>query len=117
MVHKKQIPLFDGSNYGLWKVRMEAFLIALGYEVWKSVNSNYTVPQNGISTQDDIRATEIDGKAKHALLSRLTNSELVKVVNLKIANAISKKLESVYEGDDKVKQAKIQNLKLTFETM
>lgn len=30
-------PLFDGSNYVLWRVRMEAYLMSLGFDVWQFV--------------------------------------------------------------------------------
>jgi len=107
MAHTKDTPLFDGPEYALWKVRMEAFLISLGYDIWKCIKSNYSVPKNGVNIEDEVKATKIDGKTKLALLSGHTNSELVKVVNLKTANEICKRLESVYEGDEKVKQAKM----------
>ena len=30
-------PLFDGTNYAFWKVRMKYFLQALGEQVWQAI--------------------------------------------------------------------------------
>ena len=30
-------PLFDGTNYTYWKVRIKVFLQALGKQVWQAV--------------------------------------------------------------------------------
>jgi hypothetical protein len=37
-------PLFNGGGYALWKIRMKNFLLALGFDIWKSVVDGYTAP-------------------------------------------------------------------------
>jgi len=37
------LPVFNGENYDLWKVRMENYLKAL--DVWEVVEEDYDVPQ------------------------------------------------------------------------
>lgn len=37
-------PLFDGSNYVFWKVRMQNYLISFGVNVWACVANGYSVP-------------------------------------------------------------------------
>lgn len=101
MVDKRDTPLFDRSDYGFWKTRMERFLVSLRFGVCKSVETRYTMPNGGPSTDDEIKAYENNGKARYALLSGLSNIELVKVMNLKSVRDIWKKLESIYEGDNK----------------
>jgi hypothetical protein len=39
-------PFFNGGGYALWKIRMKSFLLALGFDVWKSVVDGYTAPAN-----------------------------------------------------------------------
>jgi hypothetical protein len=39
-------PLFNGGGYALWKIRVKRFLLALGFDVWKSVVDGYTAPTN-----------------------------------------------------------------------
>ena len=35
-------PLFDGTNYAYWKVRMRAFLQSLDEKVWQAVEIGWT---------------------------------------------------------------------------
>ena len=35
-------PLFDGNNYDIWAVKMEAYLEAL--DVWEAIEEDYEVP-------------------------------------------------------------------------
>ena len=44
-------PAFDGNNFQYWKVRMAAFLQALGYEVWFMVEAGYTPPTKTTGTE------------------------------------------------------------------
>jgi hypothetical protein len=37
-------PLFDGTNFVFWKVRMRTYLMALGANVWDVVETGYTKP-------------------------------------------------------------------------
>ena len=37
-------PIFDGSNFIYWKVRITAYLQSLGTEVWDIVEAGYTFP-------------------------------------------------------------------------
>jgi hypothetical protein len=34
-------PLFDGTNFSFWKVRMRTYLMALGADVWDVVETGY----------------------------------------------------------------------------
>ena len=38
-------PLFDGTNYAYWKVRMRAFLQSLDEKVWQVVEIGWTKPK------------------------------------------------------------------------
>ena len=60
---------------------------------------------------------ENDSKVRNALFCGLSNSELVKVMNCKTAKEIWDKLKSVYEGDEKIKEAKLQTHQSQFEML
>jgi hypothetical protein len=37
-------PLFDGTNFSFWKIRMRTYLMALGADVWDVVETAYIKP-------------------------------------------------------------------------
>lgn len=46
------------------------------------------MPINGLSTNDEINSYEKNGKARYAFLSGLSNTKLVKAMNLETTNEI-----------------------------
>jgi hypothetical protein len=38
--------LFNGGGYSQWKIRMKRFMLALGFDVWKSIEYGYRTPTN-----------------------------------------------------------------------
>ncbi|KAJ8617599.1 hypothetical protein MRB53_013785 [Persea americana] len=91
-------PLFDGTNYSFWKLRMQAFIKSLGYDVWEAVRIGY----NASTTPTDAATKKLadnDSKVQNALYSGLVDSELVKVMTCKTAKEIWDKLQSIHEGD------------------
>lgn len=64
-VHSKT-PFFDGSNYGFWKIKMEAYLKALGYDVWLAVKNGYTPSEEDITNPVEKKKCENDTKAVNA---------------------------------------------------
>jgi hypothetical protein len=45
-------PLFDGTNFSFWKVRMRTYLMALGADVWDVVEIEYMKP-GVLASKDD----------------------------------------------------------------
>jgi hypothetical protein len=39
------VPLFNGSNFSHWSIRMRTFLQAHGFDIWKSILDGYTTPK------------------------------------------------------------------------
>jgi len=60
-------PLFDGTNYSFWKLKMNMCLSALGYEIWEAIKNGYTAPSTPITTTTDKKAYESNSKAKNAI--------------------------------------------------
>ncbi|XP_059067426.1 uncharacterized protein LOC131858256 [Cryptomeria japonica] len=110
-------PLFDGTDYAFWKVRMQTYLIFLGVDVWTVVFNGYIVPQSIPIDHDGKKEYENDTKAKHAILCGLSKDVFVKIMHCRSSKQVWDKLKNSYHGNDKVKQAKIQTLRAKFEGM
>lgn len=88
---------------------------SLGFDVWTSVKNGYIVPQVPPTDLDAKREYENNAKAKNAILSGLSDIDFVKVMHCTSAKETWDKLQKIYEGDVKVKEAKLQNLRAQFE--
>jgi hypothetical protein len=110
-------PRFDGHNYAFWNKRMKTFLQAQGFDVWKSVVDGYTTPTTPPTDKDGKKLSENNSKAKGTILSSLDDSIFVKVMHCNTAKDLWDKLQNIYEGDAKVKGAKLQTLRAKFEQL
>ena len=48
-------PLFDGTNYAYWKVRMRAFLQSLDKKVWQAVKIGWTKSKEALADWDEAK--------------------------------------------------------------
>ena len=80
-------PLFNGTNYAYWKVRMRAFLQSLDEKVWRVVEIGGTKPKEVPVDWDDakIKAANFNSKALNALFSAVTNEEFKKISSTETA--------------------------------
>jgi hypothetical protein len=109
-------PLFDGTNFSFWKVRMRTYLMALGVDVWDVVETGYIKPVV-LASKDDKLEFSFNAKGMNAILNGLAEAEFVKVMHLQTAKEMWDKLISSYEGNEKVKDAKLQTFRLKFEQL
>ena len=58
-------PLFDGTNYAYWKVRMRTFLQSLDEKVWQAVEIGQTKPTEAPADQDDAKIKAQTSTARH----------------------------------------------------
>jgi len=110
-------PIFDGSNFVYWKVRTTTYLQSLGTDVWEIVEGGYTFPSAIPTDTAGKKQYETNAKAVNTLLGSLSQSEFVKVMQLKSAKEIWDKIILSYEGDTQVKRAKLQTLRIQYETL
>ena len=96
-------PIFDGTNFVYWKVRVTAFLQSLGTEVWDIIDTGYTFPSAIPTDPAEKKQFETNAKAVNTLLGCLSQSQFVKVMQYKIAKEIWDKIVLSYEGDEQVK--------------
>jgi hypothetical protein len=109
-------PLFNGTNFAFWKVRMRTYIMALGADVWDVVETGYVKPVV-LANKDDKLEFSFNAKAMNAILSGLAEAEFVKVMHLETAKDMWDKLISSYEGNEKVKDAKLQTYRVQFEQL
>jgi hypothetical protein len=109
-------PLFDGTNFSFWKIKMRTYLMALGADVWDVVETGYTKPVV-LASKDDKLEFSFNAKGMNAILNGLVEAKFVKVMHLDTAKAMWDKLINIYEGNEKVKDAKLQTYRLKFEQL
>ena len=114
---KHGLPLFDGHNYAFWSIRMKLFLQTQGVYVWQAVLNEYSAPTNIPTDVVGKKIYESNSKAMYAILGGLAGSEFVKVMHYELAKELWAKLKNVYEGDTKVKNAKLQSYRSQFESL
>jgi hypothetical protein len=93
---------------------MRTYIIALGVDVWDVVETGYTKPVV-LASKDDKLEFSFNAKAMNAILSELAEAEFVKVMQLDSTKEMWDKLISSYEGNEKVKDAKLHTYRLKFE--
>jgi hypothetical protein len=78
-------PLFDGTNYTFWSIRMRTYIMALGFDIWQLFMTSYIAPKNTPIDVVGKKASENDAKSMNAILCLLSESEFVKVMHCKSA--------------------------------
>ena len=102
-------PLFNGTNYAYWKVRMRAFLQSLDEKVWQAVEIGWTKPKEASADWDEakIKAANFNSRALNALFSAVTNEEFKKISSTETAQEAWTILQTTYEGTKAVKDSKV----------
>eukprot|EP00253_Pinus_taeda_P025446 PITA_25446 len=85
--------------------------------VWDIIETGYTFPSATPTDSAEKKKYETNAKAVNALLGFLSQSEFVKVMQYKSAKEIWDKIVLSYEGDDQVKRAKLQTLRIQYENL
>src|SRR5579883_2879473 len=98
MDRDSRVPLFDGSDYAFWKIRMRAYLKAKGADVWAIVEATDFPSDNSVKKHHDA-----NNKAVDILLLSLSRSEFDQVCDLDVAHRIWSRLQSFHEGTNAVK--------------
>ena len=109
-----KVHLFDGTNFSFWKVRMRTYIMSLGVDVWDVVDTGYVNPVV-LASRDDKLEFSFNAKAMNSILSDLVEAEFLKEMHLESAQEMWDKLANSYEGNEKVKDAKLQTYRLKIE--
>jgi len=95
---------------------MKTYIQSLGADVWETMEEEYQKHQAMITKYRKIKFT-CNSKAMNVVLTSLPESELVKVTDCTIAKEIWDKMSNCYEGDNNVKQGKLQGFRMKFEPL
>ena len=79
------------------------------------MEEGYTYPSAIPTDTAERKQYELNAKAVTVLLGSLSQTEFVKVMQLKLAKEIWDKIILSYEGDEQVKRAKLQTLRIRYE--
>ena len=90
--------------------------MSLGVDVWYVVETGYVKPVV-LASRDDKLEFSFNANAMNAIMSGLAEAEFVKVMHLESMKQMWDKLVSSYEGNEKVKDAKLQTYRLKFEQL
>jgi hypothetical protein len=114
-VAPNSLPVFDGSNYTFWKIRMKAYLKSI--DVWHIIESGWINPNKAIAefSKDEKIASSANDKALHAIYTSLCHEEFGRISRCVIAKEAWETLEITHEGSKIVKASKIQMLVSKFE--
>jgi hypothetical protein len=74
-------PLFDGSNYALWSIRMKHYFSTLGFDVWSTVKNGYTTLETPHVDTIGKRINDNKSKAMGTIMNDLVDSIFVKVMH------------------------------------
>jgi hypothetical protein len=109
-------PLFDGTNFSFWKVRMRTYLMTLGVHVWDVVETRY-INLVVLASKDDKLEFIFNSKGMNAIFNGLVEANFVKVMHLQTTKEMWDKLISNYEGNEKVRDSKPQTFRLKFKQL
>jgi hypothetical protein len=96
---------------------MNTHIHALGFDVWQSVVDGYKSPTVPPTYKDGKKLEENNSKATSALLNGLYKYIYTKAFHCDSTKDIGVNLKNVYEGYEKVKEAKLQIFKEKFEQL
>ena len=110
-------PLFNVNNLIFCNTRTRSYLQCLRSYVWAIVEGGYQYPTSVPTDATTRKNYETNAKAVNALLGSLTESEFFKVMQLNTVKEIWDEIILSYEGDTKVKSAKLQTLIIQYENL
>lgn len=89
--------------------------MSLGYDVYLSLVNGYTIPSTPPIDFDGKKEFENNAKTMNAILCGLIEAEFIKVIHCSTVKDIWDKLHNAYQGDEKVRKAKVQTHRVVFE--
>jgi len=96
---------------------MQVYILAQGCDTWDAIENGYTIPSSPPTNEKGKKLDENDAKTKNFIISGLSKSIYVKVLGCKRAKEIWGEIQSIYEGDSKVKEEKLQICRTQFEQL
>ena len=89
----------------------------MGVDIWYSVVNGYVIQNNAPNDPNEKNLMICNSKSRHVILGALAPTIARKVMGYNTAKEVLDKLKSIYEGDPKVKQVKLQRHRVEFESL
>nr|AAO23081.1 putative copia-type retrotransposon protein [Oryza sativa Japonica Group]ABF96850.1 retrotransposon protein, putative, Ty1-copia subclass [Oryza sativa Japonica Group] len=113
--HVGKAPMFNGTNYSTWKIKMSTHLKAMSFHIWSIVDVGFAITGTPL-TEIDHRNLQLNAQAMNALFNSLSQEEFDRVSNLESTYEIWNKLAEIHEGTSEYKDAKLHFLEIQYET-
>jgi hypothetical protein len=96
---------------------MKTYIRAHEFDVWKLIVDGYTTPSTLPTYRDGKKLNENNFRATNVILNGIEHPVFVKVMHRDSRKDIWDKIQNIYEGDAKVKGAKLQTYRGKFEKL
>src|SRR6266498_1425140 len=104
-------PVFDGSDFQYWKVRMACFLEAAGMDVWRDTVEGYTPPVDlHAPTAQEELLVKANAKAKNLLYGAMTKEVFNRICSSATSHDIWTALELIHECSKSVRNDRYCNI-------
>jgi hypothetical protein len=90
------------------------YLMNLGVDIWYLVVNGYVIPNNAPTDPNEKKLMSCNSKSRHVILAALAPTIASKVMGCNTAKEVWDKIKSIYEGDPKVNQVKLQQHRAGF---
>jgi cell division protein FtsB len=104
--------IFTGTDFKYWKMRVECFLEASGYEIWHAVRFGYPDPVNPENPtnaeKDNLKA---NAKARNIICAALSKDIFLRVSSYTSAKKLWNALVEIHEGTESVRNERYEVLK------
>ncbi|XP_021827363.1 uncharacterized protein LOC110767990, partial [Prunus avium] len=122
-------PLFNGEYYSAWKHKMRAFLLALDSKAWKMTTDGWNPPttinpfgerelkEEDVWTVEEQILANSNRKALNALFVAVNPEQFAYIENCETSREAWDILRLTHEGDEKVKEAKLDMVSAEFESL
>ena len=96
---------------------MKTYIQAQGFKISQSIIDGYIAPAVPPTNDKVVKLGHNNSKAKNSLMNGLSEMVFTKVAHCKSTKDIWDKLQNIYEGDSKVKVAKLQTYRGQFKQL
>ena len=122
-------PLYDGTNYAYWRVRMRAFISNLNEKAWKSVFARWSpltkmddegkiVPKPQLEwSSKEGKLENNNRKALNAIFNGVDLNQLKLIFTMESTKEAWDILHVTYEGTNMVRELRLQLLTTKFENL
>nr|AAU10766.1 putative polyprotein [Oryza sativa Japonica Group] len=95
--------VFDGTDFSHWCSRMQSYIMAEDYDIWRKISHPYVIPEaiNIAAKKSDF---EQNCKARNILLSGISRSDYDRVAHLQTAHEIWTALSNFHQGTNNIKE-------------